>query len=96
MAGALLAALRANRIDVTSAFGEGRLGLPDDLQLAWATENSRAIVTANKKHFPALHNAVLAEGRYHAGIIVISEQRSPVGAQLRASWNSSGSFPVTR
>ena len=39
-------------------------------QLAFATANSRAIVTYNIRDFAPLHEKRLATGRQHAGIIV--------------------------
>jgi predicted nuclease of predicted toxin-antitoxin system len=44
--------------------------LSDEEQLAFATADSRAIVTYNIRDFAPLHEQWLAAGRPHAGIIV--------------------------
>lgn len=40
--------------------------IPDDALLAYATSQSRAVLTLNRRHFVRLHNS----GASHAGIIV--------------------------
>jgi hypothetical protein len=40
--------------------------IPDDALLAYATSQSRAVLTLNRRHFVRLHNS----GARHAGIIV--------------------------
>lgn len=62
-------------------------GLPDDLLLAEAARQGRAIVTSNARDFATLHRACLAGGRAHAGIVLISSQairQDDIGGQLRA------------
>jgi hypothetical protein len=46
--------------------GEGGLSMPDDIVLARATADGRAVLTMNRKHFIRLHR----EQPAHAGIIV--------------------------
>jgi hypothetical protein len=81
----LIRGLRANRIDVISTAELGRLGADDEDQLRFAASQGRAIYTANLADFyrPAAR-CVLKPGRHHAGMVVLAEQRTPVGAQIRA------------
>lgn len=46
--------------------GKDQQAFPDDELLKFATENKRAVLTFNRKHFIALHK----ESSDHAGIIV--------------------------
>jgi hypothetical protein len=48
--------------------GKAMQALPDDQVLKFATDNKRAILTLNRRHFVALHNKSFE----HAGIIVCS------------------------
>ncbi len=45
--------------------GEGGLSVPDDVVLARATAQGRAVLTMNRRHFMRLHR----EGAEHAGIV---------------------------
>jgi predicted nuclease of predicted toxin-antitoxin system len=78
---ALAAALRKRGHDAVHTLETKRLGLSDESQLNFATEESRCLVTFNVGDFVRLHNCWMAAGREHAGIIV-SEQL-PVGEMLR-------------
>jgi hypothetical protein len=66
---AVVGALQAAGIDVLTAAAADRLGLTDEEQLAFATSQSRAIYTANRRDFAQIHRQWLAAGRSHAGII---------------------------
>lgn len=60
---------------------------PDHLLLEEAARQGRAIVTYNARDFAHLHKVVLAAGRSHAGIVLISSRtirQDDVGGQLRA------------
>lgn len=48
--------------------GKDQQSFPDDELLKFATENKRAVLTFNRKHFIALHN----KSTDHGGIIVCS------------------------
>lgn len=63
-------ALNARQVDILTAQEAGMLSQPDDMQLAFAAEQSRAIFTFNTRDFVQLHKFYLAEGQTHAGIIV--------------------------
>lgn len=54
-------------------------------QLAYASSQSRALVTFNVKHFVPLHKSYLTEGRRHFGIIVSPQY--PIGETLRRMLN---------
>lgn len=48
--------------------GKGGQAVPDEAILEFATQENRAVLTLNRKHFVRLHEVV----RNHAGIIVCS------------------------
>jgi thymidylate kinase len=79
----LAPALRARGIDVTTVRELGMLGAADELILARAAAESRAIYTFNAGDFCRLHNQWLQRAREHAGIIIVPRQRYSVGEQLR-------------
>jgi hypothetical protein len=78
---ALAVALRKRGHDAVHALEEKRLGLSDESQLNFATEENRCLVTFNVGDFVRLHNRWIDEGREHAGIIV--SKQLPVGESLR-------------
>ena len=82
--GSLVRGLRANGIDVVTTVELRRLGADDEDQLRFAASQGRTIYTANVADFHRLHTEWLRAGRHHAGIIVLSEQRTPIGAQVVA------------
>jgi len=92
MSRALVQALRDREFDVTTAGEARRRGRSDSDQLATATEQGRAMYTANVADFNRLHAASQAADRRHAGIIVVPRQRMSVGEQLRAFVSLAGSL----
>jgi hypothetical protein len=78
---AVAAQLVAAGFDAVSTPDAARLGEPDESQLAWASQEGRALVTFNVADFARLHHEWLGQNRHHAGIIV-SQQR-PVGDTIR-------------
>lgn len=65
--------LRAKGHDVISVVGTPALvGLPDDQILAYATNEGRALVTANIKDFMPLDGRYRAAGQAHPGLILVS------------------------
>ena len=62
---------RARGIDVTTAAEERTLGYDDESQLLVATRLRRVILTHNQRHFQQLHARFMADGRSHAGIMLI-------------------------
>ncbi len=67
---ALIRALRARNIDVLTAHEAKQMGVPDETQLAFATQENRVIFTFNTRDFAQLHKTYLARGQHHTGIIV--------------------------
>jgi hypothetical protein len=56
---------------------------PDGEHLAFAAAQDRVLFTANQGDFCRLHASYMTEGRSHAGIIVLPQQRYDVGEQVR-------------
>ena len=68
----VIAALRRERgIDVTTAQEVGNVQLDDRAQLAYATREGRAIVTANVVDFIELAHETVATNTEHAGIVLV-------------------------
>lgn len=84
LARSLLRGLRSSGLDVLTVLEADRRELSDEEQLAFAAARQRAIYTSNVEHFARLHRDWLVSGRHHAGIIVLAEQRTLVGVQIRA------------
>lgn len=63
--------LRRRGIDAVSALEARNTQLNDRAQLAWATRDGRAIVTANVVDFVALARDAVASNAEHAGIILV-------------------------
>ncbi|MGE0601281.1 MAG: DUF5615 family PIN-like protein [Dehalococcoidia bacterium] len=80
----VLNALRRRGFDCTTVIEADRRGAADPGQLEYATAVGRAFFTRNAGDFSALHREWSAAGKEHAGIIVLTEQRMPVGAIERA------------
>lgn len=74
--------LRLRGVDVTIAVDEGRAGLPDPAQLEYAAQQGRVICTCNIRDFVPLHKDYLAQGKAHAGIILLHQQRFSIGQQV--------------
>ncbi len=83
MARAFVSGLRARNVDLKTVFEEGMLGQSDEAQLEYATQQGRVIYTFNVGHFCQLHTEFIAQGKNHAGIIVVYRQRYSIGEQIR-------------
>ncbi len=79
----LARALRARGIDVVTVFEVGLTGSDDDIVLAFAAREDRAVYTFNTGDYCRRHGEYLQQGIDHAGIIVVPSQRYSVGEQLR-------------
>jgi hypothetical protein len=79
----LVKALRESDIDVVTVTDAGRLGFSDEEQLIWAAEQTRLIYSFNMGDFHQLHSAFLSEGKSHAGIVLVQQQRYAIREQLR-------------
>ena len=78
----VITGLRARDIDVTSVSDEENEGLEDIDQLEFAKVQERVICTCNVGDFFRLHTEYLREGKTHAGIIIITQQRHSIGEQI--------------
>lgn len=70
--------LRKLGFDVTSTIELHMLEDDDETQLAFAVSQQRAIVSINHQHFAPLHAKYIAEGKEHWGIILSTEEPTPV------------------
>lgn len=83
----LVRALRARNVDVITVQEVKRNAYIDAEQLEWATAHNRVIYSGNIGDFYNLHTTYITEGRLHAGIILVQQQRYSVGEQLRGILN---------
>mgnify|MGYP006274785865 CR=1 FL=1 len=79
----LIRALRARNVDVISVQDTGTEGQLDEEQLNLATSQNRVLYSHNIADFCQLHTEFIAEGKTHAGIVLLSQEYS-IGEQLRA------------
>ncbi|MBD2440893.1 DUF5615 family PIN-like protein [Nostoc sp. FACHB-110] len=79
---ALLEALRARSVDVISVAQAEMLSRSDEEQLQWASENKRVIYSFNIRDYYRLHTILVAQGKFHAGII-LGQQYYEIGEQMR-------------
>jgi hypothetical protein len=79
----LVGALRSRGFDVLTSFEAGMNGQNDDSQLAFAAAHRRQFVTANAGDFARLHGEWIRQGRMHAGVIVVPQQRYSTGEIVR-------------
>jgi hypothetical protein len=70
---ALVRALRGRGVDVTTTSEAGLSQTNDEAQLAWASQQGRAVLTYNAADFCRLHGQILTAGAHHAGIIVAEQ-----------------------
>ncbi len=80
---AMVVALRARGVDVTTASEAAIADHTDEEQLELARSQGRALFTFNVSHFCRLHADLLSRGQSHAGIIVAPQQRYPIGERVR-------------
>ena len=83
MARALVSGLRARGVDGTTVLDAGMSEQDDMTQLEYASRHGRVLYTFNVGHFYHLHAQCIAQGKHHAGIVVVFRQRNPVGEQIR-------------
>ena len=80
---ALVQALRARNVDVITALDTGMIEREDAEHLDCATEQGRVLCTFNVRDFYRLHSDYVAQGRPHAGIILMRQQYYSAGEQMR-------------
>ena len=59
--------------DAVSARSAGRLGEEDQSQLAWATSQSRTLVSFNVRDYARLHSQWIRQNLDHSGIVVSAQ-----------------------
>jgi hypothetical protein len=84
---AVLAALRNAKLDILTVAEVGRLSYSDEDQLTWAAQQGRVLYSYNARDFCQLHDRYMVEGKTHAGIILVPQQRYSVGQLLRGFIN---------
>lgn len=77
----LASEFRKYGFDVVATQETDLLSAPDDVQLAHAVSEHRAILTFNIGDFSVLHEQYMTEGKEHWGIIL--SNREPIGELLR-------------
>jgi predicted nuclease of predicted toxin-antitoxin system len=75
---ALAAMLRQHGVDCLTAREAGNLGVDDESQLLFATQQSRVILTHDTRDFLRLTSMWAATGRSHTGIILVHQVALPV------------------
>jgi len=80
---ALVQALRARGVNVTTALEEGMIAKNDHLHLDYAARYGRALYSFNRGDFFHLHTQYLTQSKSHAGIILSRQQNYSVGEQMR-------------
>ena len=83
MSHALVRALRARGVDVTTALDEGMIEREDAEHLDYATEQGCVLYSFNVADFYDLHTTYLAQDKRHGGIILARQQHYSVGDQMR-------------
>ena len=76
---ALRSAMHDRGVDYLTAADAGNRGRSDDWQLEFAHAERRVLLSANKSDFSRIHWERLARGTHHSGIIVLTQQRVPIG-----------------
>ena len=80
---ALVQALRARNLDVVTASDLRMIEHADSEHLDCATEQGRVLCSFNIRDFCRLHSEYSAQGKPHAGIILMRQQHCSVGEQMR-------------
>lgn len=79
---ALVDALRRHGFDCLTVNEAEMRGATDADQLRLATSAGRVLYTRNVRDFVQLDRRWRDDGEHHAGIIVLTSQRTPVGVQV--------------
>ena len=80
---ALVQALRARGVVVITALDAGMIERDDADHLDYATEQGSVLCSFNVGDFYHLHSDYVAQGKPHAGIILMRQQHYSVGEQMR-------------
>ncbi len=79
---AIAAGLKRRKLDAWSARDAGNLGLSDEEQLEYASQE-HAIIFTHDPDFLALAQEWLGRGKEHWGIIYVQEQKLGIGECIR-------------
>src|SRR5205823_3647899 len=71
--------LRERGNAATTVHDHGMRGAADDEQLEFAVQRGWVLVSHNERHFLRRHRTYGAQGRSHAGILIVPETPSPRG-----------------
>jgi len=83
MSRSLVNGLHIRGADVMTVAEHGREGIGDAEQLEFSTFHGRVLYTSNTRDFYQLHREYFSQGKTHAGIIFVPQQRFSVGEQIR-------------
>lgn len=89
---------RSFGLDIVSVHENGREEWTDEQQLAQAAEDHRCIITGNRNDYINLTDEFAAQGRPHAGVLIVTDalRRRGAAAMVRSiiAFNRArGSFP---
>jgi predicted nuclease of predicted toxin-antitoxin system len=80
-------------LDVISVSEAGRLGQPDEEQMAAAAAEHRILVTYNRNDFLAITRDAFAAGQPHAGVLILTYRLPRDAARIAhaiARWAAAG------
>jgi hypothetical protein len=80
---AVVNGLVAHGVDVITVFDVGKDTEPDNEQLLFAAGDGRTLNSLNVRDFCRLRSEFLAQGKEHAGLIVVPRQRYSAGEKVR-------------
>jgi len=80
---ALVRALRARAVDVTTALEADLIETSDERHLEFAASEGRVLYTFNVADFYHLHTLYAERGKHHAGMVLSQQQEYSVGEQMR-------------
>lgn len=79
----LALALQDRGVDVITVQDVKRYGYLDEEQLIWAASQNRVLYSSNIKDCYQLHTIFCSQVQFHAGIILVQQQRYSVGELMR-------------
>jgi hypothetical protein len=75
--------LKIRGVDVLTTLEADMIEQPDEIHLAFATDQNRVLYSFNVADYHFLHQQFLSQGKRHAGIMLAQQQRFTIGEQLR-------------
>ena len=83
MCHSLVRALRVRGVDVLTALDAGMIERSDAEHLDYATAQGRVLCSCNVGDFYRLHSDYLAQGKRHAGMVLMRQQQRTISEQMR-------------